>query len=469
MIRKLFFSFVGIVSFVSTSNAQFEICNTSETILELKLSLCAVVKTPLFHEPGKEETIDLFIRKFPAKEKREGSIWLIAGGPGESGASFYPLITKFKEIFPHLDIIVPDHRGTGASSKICPEQESLESANGIALANDEWGPCFGQMLGNIPYTQAFSITNAAKDLGILINNLSGEGKRYIYGVSYGTQLVLRLMQQNMVKVDGVLLDSLVPLQDDGDFDLSKRSQVTDKVGRMVLNSFDTINPKGVNLASRLEKLIERSQSDKKFAEQILGQNLSSILGMMLDIPDARNKLPSIIEGLEKNDFKVLNDVVQDITNFYKDYGSKYDTSPSSIPLVQIITASENNLRPGMKKVDVVEEAKGLLFSSPLPNLIAENTMPTYQCDQYFATIPQKMPPTVIFQGTLDPKTDYDGAVRHVKKLSKVGEVILVSVTDAPHFVALFAQNSFAKIAAEFIEGKSITQTIVNDEYVALKK
>ncbi len=194
MIRKLVFSAIGIVSFVSISNAQFEICNTSEIIPELKSSLCAVVKTPLFHESGKEETIDLFVRKFPAKEKREGSIWLIAGGPGESGASFYPLITKFKEIFPHLDIIVPDHRGTGASGKICPEQESLESSNGIALANDEWGPCFGQMFGNISYTQAFSITNAAKDLVLLINDLSGEGKKYIYGVSYGTQLVLRLIQ-----------------------------------------------------------------------------------------------------------------------------------------------------------------------------------------------------------------------------------------------------------------------------------
>ncbi len=38
----------------------------------------------------------------------------------------------------------------------------------------------------------------------------------------------------MVELDGVLLDFLVPLQDDVDFDLSKRSQVMNNVGRTVL-------------------------------------------------------------------------------------------------------------------------------------------------------------------------------------------------------------------------------------------
>ncbi len=148
--------------------------------------------------------------------------------------------------------------------------------------------------------------------------------------------------------------------------------------------------------SRLEKLIQRSQNDKKFAEQIPGQNLSSILGLMLDIPKARNRLPSIIEGLEKNDFTV------------------------------------------------------------------------YQRDEYFATLPEKMPPTIIFQGTLDPKTDYNAATRHIEKLSNVGKVILISVKDAPHFIALFAQNSFAKIASKFVEGKLIKDTLVSDESVVLK-
>lgn len=468
MVKRIILSLSAIVLCITISNAQFEICNTSETLKELESSLCTIVKTPLYHQSGKEETIELFVRKFPAKEKREGSIWLIAGGPGESGASFYSLIEKFRETFPNLDILVPDHRGTGASSKICPEQESLDSDAGIALANEEWGPCFGQMFGNTEYTQAFTITNAAKDLSILINSLSGEGKRFVYGVSYGTQLVLRLIQQGSVSLDGVILDSLVPLQDDGEFDLSMRSQITNKVGVAVLAKLEDSSSKDVTLTLRLQKLIERVEKDEKFAKQIPNQNLSMILGMILDIPDIRNRIPSIIGGLEKDDFTALNDAVKGITEFYKDFGSKYATAPNSIPLVQIITASENNLRPELKKSDVTKEAETLLFTSPLPNLIAENKMPTYPRDKYFAAIPKEMPRTLIINGTLDPKTDHEGAVRHFKKLSKLGNVTFVSVEDAPHFIALFAPNSFAKIANEFIKRQPITQTVIKDKLTTLK-
>ena len=132
------------------------------------------------------ETIDLFVRKFPSIKERQGSIWLISGGPGESGASLYPLIAQFSRLFPHLDILVPDHRGTGLSSKVCPKEEAVDSPNGISLANNEWGACFNHMYSNQTYVQAFSITNAAKDLNLLINNFNGEGKCYIWCILRNT-------------------------------------------------------------------------------------------------------------------------------------------------------------------------------------------------------------------------------------------------------------------------------------------
>ncbi len=467
MIKKITLSTLGILLGITVSNAQFKICNTTETIEELKTSLCTIVQAPLYHKKDNNETIDLFVRKFPAKEKREGSLWLIAGGPGESGASFYSLVDQFKNTFPNFDILIPDHRGTGLSGKICPEQERIDSDNGIGLGNEEWGACFGQMFGNLEYTKAFSITNGAKDLSMLINTLSGEGKRYVYGVSYGTQLVLRLILQGTVNLDGVILDSLVPLQDDVDFDLSKRSQVTDNVGRKVLEGLEA-SDSSVSLISRLQSLIDRVKTDEKFAAQIPNKNLAMLLGMTLDIPKVRNTIPSIIEGLEKNDFTALNKAVEVITSFYKDFSSKYPTATNSIPLVQIITASENNLRPEMKKDEVAKEAEKLLFTSPLPFLIAENKMPTYERDQFFAMVPENMPRTLILSGTLDPKTHFDGAKRYFKKLSTNGDVTFVGVVDTPHFVALFAPDAFAKIAKEFVEGKSIETLFIKDELSRLK-
>lgn len=418
--------------------AQFSQCTDYDDFNEFKSAVCSTIKAPLNYEPNNNETIDLFVRKFPAVKERQGSIWLIPGGPGESGASLYPLIAQFSRIFPHLDIFVPDHRGTGLSSKICPKEEAEDSPNGIALANDEWGSCFNQIYSNQTYVQVFSITNAAKDLSLLINNLSGEGKRYIYGVSYGTQLVLRLLQLNSINLDGVILDSLVPLQDDNDNDLSHRSFVIDNVGHSVLTHFEKSKSNDtLSLVSQLQNIIQRSKTDADFAKNLPKQDLAIIFGMMLDIPKVRNKIPKIIRALYRENYIPLNEVITEITEFYSNY-LKYKTSSPSIPLTLLITSSENNLRPEMKKSEVITESENLLFASPLPNLIAENSMPTYNRDIYFGKTPENLPPTLIVHGTLDPKTHISGAIRHFKQLQKNNPVTFVKVQDAPHFIALFA-------------------------------
>ena len=140
--------------------------------------------------------------------------------------------------------------------------------------------------------------------------------------------------------------------------------------------------------------------------------------MMLDIPYVRNSIPEIIKGLNSNDYEPLQKAITQITAFYNDYGAAYQSSTNSIPLTQVITASENNLRPEMTKTEVIDESKDLLFKSPLPSLIAENSMPTYSRDEHFGKTPQHIPPTLIINGTLDSKTHIKGAVRHYKRLAQ---------------------------------------------------
>lgn len=325
------------------------------------------------------------------------------------------------------------------------------------------------MYSNQTYVQAFSITNAAKDLNLLINNFSGEGKRYIYGVSYGTQLVLRLLQLNSTKLDGVILDSLVPFQDDNDNDLSHRSIVTDNVGHAVLAGFDKLaSNDAVSLVSQLQYIIQQSKINPDFAKNLPKQDLSILFGMMLDLPKVRNKIPEIIKALSIENYSPLNDVITEITEFYSNYGAKYTTSSSSILLTQVITSSENNLRPEMKKSEVITESENLLFASPLPNLIAENSMPTYKRDIYFGKTPENMPPTLIIHGTLDPKTHISGAIRNFEQLSKNNLVTFIKVTDAPHFIALFAPDSFASVVSKFMKGQPLKNKTISDKNTLLK-
>ncbi|WP_375587324.1 alpha/beta fold hydrolase [Flagellimonas aurea] len=462
--KKIIQLAVHFLCFFAFWTAQSQSCPNSDNVPELDGSVCITTKAPLNYQEGDENTINLFVRKFPAKKDRKGSIWLIPGGPGESGASLYPLINQFSNLFPHLDIFVPDHRGTGYSSKICPKEEIVDSPDGMALANDEWGPCFNYMYSNLEYVKAFTITNAARDLSFLINEFSGTEERYIYGVSYGTQLVLRLLQLGTVDLDAVILDSLVPLQDDDEFDLSHRSLVTDDVGKSFLEQVDHRAPNDITLEEQLNSIIERTKTDTEFAANLPKQDLAILFGRMLDIPYVRNSIPEIIKGLNSKDYEPLQKAITQITAFYNDYGAAYQSSTNSIPLTQVITASENNLRPEMTKTEVIDESKDLLFKSPLPSLIAENSMPTYFRDEHFGKTPQHIPPTLIINGTLDSKTHIKGAVRHYKRLAQNSRSIsFITVKNAPHFIALFAPSAFEKVVSRFMNNKAIGNQTISDD------
>ena len=70
------------------------------------------------------------------------------------------------------------------------------------------------MNANPAFTRQFPQTNGAHDLKSLLERMPRQGKTYVYGVSYGTGLVLRTLALGAPEIDGVILDSLVPLQED---------------------------------------------------------------------------------------------------------------------------------------------------------------------------------------------------------------------------------------------------------------
>ena len=468
---RIFILLSFFLSYNITWATGFENCKDAKLFLELNSSQCAIVKSPLTYQDNSEESIELFVRKFPSLKTKRGSIWLIAGGPGESGASFYKIIDRYRSAFPNLDIFIPDHRGTGASSAICPE-ESSGSVGGKNLVGEEWGTCFSYMYSNTSYVKAFSISNAAKDLRLLINNMSGTGKRYIYGVSYGTQLALRLAHLENVNLDGIILDSLVPMQNDSNFDLSKRSQIANMVGHELINKCKRSNQcsgkSSDELKIQLSVLIEKTKSIKDFSTNLPEISLTNFFGALLDIPSIRNEIPNIIISLSKGDVTDLIDAVEATRSYYEKFNPGYENFGSSIPLVQVITASENNLRSKITKVDLAKETKNFLFTSPLPNLMAENRMPTYDHDIFYSKLPVNLPKTLILHGTLDSKTHYDAAKNHATKLAKADKLKFVNIIDAPHFIALNAPSCFKTYVDIFIDGGFIKKLNCQDKNVLVE-
>lgn len=424
----------------AAQGADFRPCDDAAANPALAGSLCAVEQAPadpsgLAGAPA--APVSLFVRKFPAAETARGQVWLIAGGPGESGASFYKLLPQLRAAFPGLDLVMPDHRGTGYSTRMCPDEEAAGSPGGMALAGAEWASCFRRLNEQPGYTRQFSETNAAHDLKLLLERMPHKGKTYLYGVSYGTQLVLRTLALGTARIDGVVLDSLVSLQDDDKADISSRSLVADAVGRQVLADCDASpacsRQMGAPAAAVYRRLLDRAAAEPALFDSVPGKNPKLLFGNLLDIPQAAPQIPYLIKELEQGKGERMQAVIARVEEQMESFGG-FAQSPPSTPLVILITGSENNLRPGRTAADVEREEAGLLFTSSLPGHAVNTPLPLYNRDGWFAKLPQRLPPTLVIHGDRDGKTPYDAAVRHIEALRGAGPVRLYTAPGKGHFV-----------------------------------
>lgn len=423
--------------------ADFKPCADAGSHPALAGSQCLIEPAPLDHAARDGESVELFVRRFPAEGRRRGEVWLAAGGPGESGAAFYPVLATFRRAFPGYDLVIPDHRGTGFSSKICVKEEAPDSPAGIALAGEEWGPCIGAMHANPARTRAFSLNNGARDLAGLIQRHRRPGEVHLYAVSYGTQLALRMLQVAPVQLDGLVLDGLVPPETDERWDLSRRTAVVDKVGRASLTPARQ---------AALERLEVVADSGPAWLADVPGKDLRRFMGMLLTFPEYRARIPALTESLARGDTALLKRTVADLETAYAGL-SGFPQSPSSLPLVMLISGSENNARRDLSKETVAEEAKGRLFTSALPGQLVGTPAPLYDRPVEFGRLPAVLPRTLVVHGTLDPNTPYEGALAQIALLRRTGKVELATVDGGAHFLAVTDGDCFARAAARFVQGR----------------
>lgn len=434
-----------------SSSDAFLPCQDAEG--ELAGTMCARFETPLDRANPEQGNAELFVRRFPAQGQSRGMAWLVAGGPGESGASLYPLLKTFRAAFPHYDLMVPDHRGTGFSTRICPDEEAIGSPGGAALQGAEWATCM-PILGT-PRAKAFTITAAARDLSDLMNRYQENKATFLYGVSYGTQLALRTLSVAPPRrLDGVILDSLVPPEGESIWDLSHRSVIVDQVGREILARCDAAPACATRLGGSAEAAYRDVIDDPAKAALVPGGKPKLFFGALLDIPPLRARIPDLVAAARAGDAAPLKAAEQDMEAFAAPFFA-YPQAPLSIPLVAIISASENNARPAMTRAEVDAEAKDLLFVSSLPGQLVGGASNAYPRDRFFGKRPAALPPTLVLQGDLDPKTPYRGAVAHIERLKRSGRVSLATVEGGPHFLALTAPDCFVAATRAFLATKAV--------------
>ncbi|KAG9410296.1 hypothetical protein AC1031_018328 [Aphanomyces cochlioides] len=174
---------------------------------------CADVAMPLCYPSvcDSNRTIVVFVKRLLATkqpaDKISRALWMVQGGPGYGSPGLEPgLLDAYNAFNQTLSVYTIDNRGTGRSTILaCPPTNSkLNDQQNLAYCLASLKTQYGSVA-----PQSFSVTSAALDIAGVINSpLFTSSDVFVYGVSYGTYTVERLMHLAPPAVKGYILDSV---------------------------------------------------------------------------------------------------------------------------------------------------------------------------------------------------------------------------------------------------------------------
>ncbi|OWZ08592.1 Serine protease [Phytophthora megakarya] len=180
---------------------------------------CAEFRVPMCYDGvcASDNTIDVFVKRVKATStggEKDKALWVLQGGPGASSTGVEGLMnTMYMELEQKVSVYTFDHRGTGRSARLecqAAQAGALGSPGGSAIRLDELPACMDDIRFQIDnQTAAFSVTSAAKDLAAIIDYELSDQDVFVYGLSYGTYLVERLVHFVPSSVKGFSVDGIV--------------------------------------------------------------------------------------------------------------------------------------------------------------------------------------------------------------------------------------------------------------------
>ena len=192
---------VGLFSGVGTAQAAGN-CGTNGLV-------CTQVVVPLDRTGVQPGQIALHVEDLPADGVARGTIFLIAGGPGQGSAHVFGLgdptaDALYRYLFPGYNLVAYDDRGTGSSGLL--DCSALQAAITEAQNRAAAAAC-GAALGAT--ADFYSTATHAEDLEAVRQSLNVD-KVALYGVSYGTKLAMAYALAHPDHVERLLLDSVLP-------------------------------------------------------------------------------------------------------------------------------------------------------------------------------------------------------------------------------------------------------------------
>jgi pimeloyl-ACP methyl ester carboxylesterase len=168
---------------------------------------CGTVSVPLDRTGATPGTISLYLERLPAGGTPRGTLFLIAGGPGQASSRAFDLASEgdfFRNQFPGYNLVAFDPRGTGRSGVLrCPEFQNDPSASPARTQ-----ALVAKCATEIGASRSFYSTRDHADDIDAIRQALGIDKVFLWGTSYGTQLSVAYAYTYPQHVERLLLDSV---------------------------------------------------------------------------------------------------------------------------------------------------------------------------------------------------------------------------------------------------------------------
>jgi pimeloyl-ACP methyl ester carboxylesterase len=163
---------------------------------------CATMQVPLDRDHPHGHIVTLHLRRLVPPGRSRGTLFLVAGGPGQSALSFLGGYGPYVAALPGWTLVAADARGVGLSDPLScrswPPRTPWSAATSGARCAAEVGPTrrFYSTQANVEDLERIRVALGVKRIGL-------------FGVSYGTKVVMRYALTYPKHVDRLILDSVV--------------------------------------------------------------------------------------------------------------------------------------------------------------------------------------------------------------------------------------------------------------------
>jgi pimeloyl-ACP methyl ester carboxylesterase len=422
-------------------------CKLIEEKMISRMAECADIAVPLNWDNPEGETMKIHVKRLRSLLKATKQMWLLDGGPGKAATATLPqLMQIMAQLDRRTDVYTLDHRGAGNSNRLsCPEQETEDSEEGVWLTESEWDACISHLKETYDL-DAFTVTQAAKDLGFIIELIKEEKKEiFVVAHSYGTYLAHRCAQIFPDYADGLILDSVVP-----SVGLGEQLEI---LGNDVANDFfalckedpfcnDKMGDDPWGKANEIFEMFKDGHCPEVVESGLTPEYLQELAFSTLYYWDLRIMLPAIYHRIERCSKKDVR-AFKWLMNIFVPLFPSPTPRQYSDALFYHITLSELFAITPTSELDI----KGLLVTS---HLVSDKIVPllerwpTYETDEYHHNWASQDVPILMFHGTLDQRMPLAMATTAKENLTGPNQYF-IEVPNACHGVILSSpvKNSFA--------------------------